>query len=251
MRRAERLDAPRRWLPRGGPRGRLRAAAVGALVVTAAVILLSEHAADVGQHAKPGGRGSAERTSAPAGGHPAGGDPAGADPAEASHAGESRSGDRPGDERTAAANDTTGEERSASDATPTDGDRSAGGNRSADGNGSTDGNRSTGGNGSAGEEGACRPGGAVPPPGAVGFPLRLTDPAVLAVVRAGQRVDVLVRGEANRTTVVASDVAVLCGAGLAAEPDGVLYLAVSSAQARALAAIGPGNPVSVTVRSPG
>ena len=85
----------------------------------------------------------------------------------------------------------------------------------------------------------------------MGFPLRLPDPAVLAVVHAGQRVDVLVRSDGGTADVVAADLAVLCAAGTAGEPDGVLYLAVSPAQAAALAAIGPGARLSVTVRAPG
>lgn len=90
-----------------------------------------------------------------------------------------------------------------------------------------------------------------PPRGLVGFPLRLADPAVLAVVKAGQRVDVLARSDRGTTTVVATGPAVLCAVGAAGDPDGVLYLAVTAPQAAALAAIGPGARLSVTVRSPG
>jgi hypothetical protein len=89
------------------------------------------------------------------------------------------------------------------------------------------------------------PGG--PPAGTVGFPLRLPDPAVLAVVRAGARVDVLVRSEnEGGAEVVASDLSVLRTVG----SDGVLYLAALPEQAEALAAIGAGAKVSVTVRAP-
>ncbi|MFG1921052.1 hypothetical protein [Cryptosporangium sp. NPDC048952] len=167
MRRAERLEAPRVWLPRGSRRGWVRAVCVATLVAAAvAVLLLPDVDADQGTvRATP-------TVSAAA-----------------------------GDRRAVA---------------------------------------------------ACRSREFVPPHGAVGFPLRLPDPAVLAVIRAGQHVDVLVRpdGDTGTADVVAADLAVLCGVGAAGEPDGVLYLAVSPAQAAALAAIGPGARLSVTVRSP-
>ncbi|EXG79885.1 hypothetical protein [Cryptosporangium arvum] len=73
---------------------------------------------------------------------------------------------------------------------------------------------------------------------------------MLAVLRAGQHVDVLVHSNGGRADVVASDLAVLCGVGNDGEPDGLLYLAASAAQATVLAAIGPGARLSVTVRSP-
>jgi hypothetical protein len=97
-----------------------------------------------------------------------------------------------------------------------------------------------------------------PPRGTVGFPLRLADPAVLAVVRAGARVDILALGDAQSgptdtpgATVIAADLPVLRTVGTAGGGDGVLYLAVSPGQAAALAGIGAGAKVSVTVRSPG
>jgi hypothetical protein len=91
-----------------------------------------------------------------------------------------------------------------------------------------------------------------PPRGTVGFPLHLTDSSVLAVVRAGQRVDVLVQGQAGsaEAVVVAANLPVLRALGTASTPDGVLYLAVSPGQAGSLAAIGADDRVSVTVRSP-
>lgn len=192
MRRTERLDAPRVWLPRGGRRGWVRATCVGALVVTAAAILLLSRA-DAARRADPGAPAVPGRSTSVA-------PPAGGSSTEA--------------------------------AAPAD-DRAAGTPSAA---------------GTAGD--GCRVGEVAPPPGAVGFPLRLPDPAVLAVVHAGQRVDVLVRSDGGTADVVAADLAVLCSVGTAGEPDGVLYLAVSPAQAAALAAIGPGARFSVTVRSP-
>lgn len=100
---------------------------------------------------------------------------------------------------------------------------------------------------------AATPGG--PPHGTVGFPLRLSDPAVLAVVRAGQRVDILVRADpsdaaAGSAVRVAENLPVLRTVGTAGAPDGVLYLAASPQQAGDLASIEASAKISVTVRSP-
>ncbi|GAA0258041.1 hypothetical protein [Cryptosporangium japonicum] len=210
MRRAERLDAPRVWLPRGGRRGWVRAACVVTLVVAAGAILLLPYA-DVGQ-----GGISAE----PEAGRSAG----------------------PGADRSAG----PGPERSAEPGA----EGSAGpGGASAVAGGGGPAAREAGAPGS-GSLPACRSGEFAPPRGAVGFPLRLPDPAVLAVLHAGQHVDVLVPSGGATAAVVAADLPVLCGDGTSGEPDGVLYLAASAAQATALAAIGPGARPSVTVRSP-
>lgn len=89
-----------------------------------------------------------------------------------------------------------------------------------------------------------------PPAGTVGFPLRLADPAVLAVLQPGHRVDVLAPPrEGLAADLVAADVLVLRtvagGAGAA-----VVYLAARPDQARTLASLPAETPVSVTVRAP-
>lgn len=90
-----------------------------------------------------------------------------------------------------------------------------------------------------------------PPAGRVGFPLPLPDPSSLAVVHAGQQVDVLAPpGEGRPAAVVAADVRVLRTVPGSTGGTGLLYLAVRPDQARALATLAPGVPVSVTVRAP-
>lgn len=166
--KAERLGAPRSWLPRWRPRGLFRLGVVCALLLTAAAVLLLDPR-DPARQPPVAQRGRPSTTSSPC-------------------------------------------------AAPTGG----------------------------------------PPRGTVGFPLRLADSAVLAVVSAGSRVDVLALGDApevpagtGAATVVAADLPVLRTVGTAGGADGVLYLAASPAQAAALAAIGTSAKVSVTVRSPG
>jgi hypothetical protein len=88
--------------------------------------------------------------------------------------------------------------------------------------------------------------GVAAPPGAVGFPLRLPDAGVVAVVQPGQRVDVL--SASGQGGVVAEDVLVLRSSR---DADGaLLYLGVSRAQANRLAALVSETRLTVTVRSP-
>ena len=90
----------------------------------------------------------------------------------------------------------------------------------------------------------------LPPAGTVGFPLRLADPNVIAVLRPGQRVDVLAPPEEGApAVVVATDLAVLRTL-TGSDQGAIVYLAARSAQARALASLSPDLPVSVTVRAP-
>jgi hypothetical protein len=112
----------------------------------------------------------------------------------------------------------------------------------------------------------CRPPADTPPTGYVGFPLRLTDPAPLAVVHAGQHIDVLAGRDSARDSStesggdgtsggpkaarVATDVTVLRTVRGSDDLTGVLYLAVTGAQAEVLARLDAHAPVFVTVRSP-
>ncbi|GAA3391396.1 hypothetical protein [Cryptosporangium minutisporangium] len=236
MRRTERLAAPRVWLPRGGWPGRVRAACAGALVVTAAVILAYNHDSDVRQQANPGAPTSVGSAPAPPGREGT------APPGQEGAGPPGREGIGPS-AGSGSASTGAGESvpAGAGESVPAGAGESEPAGAGEWGPASADGPEASGGD----------PRGVAPPPGTVGFPLRLTDPAVLAVVHPGERVDVLVRAEGGTAHVVAADLPVLRSVGTAAGPDGVLYLAVSPAQATVLAAIGPDAQVSVTVRSPG
>jgi hypothetical protein len=95
-----------------------------------------------------------------------------------------------------------------------------------------------------------RPGPALPA-GTVGFPLRLPDAGVVAVVRPGQRVDVLASTGGAIAKVLAADVLVLrVGPSDPAADGALLYLAVTTGQAGRLASLEPDARISVTVRSP-
>lgn len=89
-----------------------------------------------------------------------------------------------------------------------------------------------------------------PPSGTVGYPLRLSDAAVLAVLRRGHRVDVLAPPrDGLAADLVAADLLVL--RTVRGDAGGaVVYLAARPDQARALAGLAADVPVSVTVRAP-
>jgi hypothetical protein len=80
------------------------------------------------------------------------------------------------------------------------------------------------------------------PPGTVGVPVRLADPAALALVVPGDRVDLLAIG--RQPTVLATDTLVLA----VALDEGALLLALGSDQARRTAGARPGTAFSVVVR---
>jgi hypothetical protein len=87
------------------------------------------------------------------------------------------------------------------------------------------------------------------PPGSVGVPVRLADPAALAVVRPGNRVDLLrLEDDAGRrTTPVASGALVLDVTGKDDPVTGGLLLALSPREAeRAVAA--PGRGFAILIR---
>ncbi len=89
-----------------------------------------------------------------------------------------------------------------------------------------------------------------PPAGTVGFPLRLPEPAVAAVLHRGHRVDVLAPPKDGApAVVVAADLLVLRAAVGSSAGGAVLYLAANPEQANALAGLHPDIPVSVTVRA--
>lgn len=97
------------------------------------------------------------------------------------------------------------------------------------------------------------------PPGAVGVPVRLTEPAALAVLRPGDRVDLLAvadepRTDANRPdppATIASGALVLAVPDPAGDPldQAVVYLALSPTQARETVAFPPSVRFAVIVRS--
>ena len=96
------------------------------------------------------------------------------------------------------------------------------------------GDHSTGGDDPASDAAAAQlaaAGAPAVPPGSLGVPVRLADPTALALVRAGNRVDLLRReGADGKTTSVAAAALVLDVTG-AGDPTGGLLLALSPAEA--------------------
>ncbi|MFU8870789.1 flagellar biosynthesis protein FlgA [Micromonospora sp. SL4-19] len=97
------------------------------------------------------------------------------------------------------------------------------------------------------------PSGALPlPSGSVGVPVRLAEPAALAVLRPGARVDLLVipaGGAAGEATLLAPRALVLdvVGAG-AADGSSALYLALRPEQAQRAVGAPEGSRFAVVVR---
>jgi hypothetical protein len=85
------------------------------------------------------------------------------------------------------------------------------------------------------------------PPGSVGVPVRLADPTALAVVRPGNRVDLLrLDGDRDKTTAVASAALVLDVTGADDPVTGGLLLALDPDAARqAVAASGRGFAIVI------
>ncbi|MEU8259119.1 flagellar biosynthesis protein FlgA [Micromonospora sp. NPDC048999] len=98
-----------------------------------------------------------------------------------------------------------------------------------------------------------RPGGALPlPDGSVGVPVRLAEPAALAVLRPGARVDLLVvpaTEAAGEATLLAPRALVLdvLGAG-AVDGSSALYLALRPEQAQRAVGVPEGSRFAVVVR---
>lgn len=96
--------------------------------------------------------------------------------------------------------------------------------------------------------------GALPlPSGAVGVPVRLAEPAALAVLRPGARVDLLVvpaGGTAGEATLLAPRALVLDVVGTAGAVDGssALYLALRPEQAQRAVGVPEGSRFAVVVR---
>lgn len=108
-----------------------------------------------------------------------------------------------------------------------------------------------------GAPGAGRPGAALPlPSGSVGVPVRLAEPAALAVLHPGSRVDLLVvpagaaTGAAGAAILLASRALVLdvVGAAGAAEGSSALYLALQPEQAQRAVGVPEGSRFAVVVR---
>ncbi|WP_446218198.1 flagellar biosynthesis protein FlgA [Micromonospora sp. IBHARD004] len=97
------------------------------------------------------------------------------------------------------------------------------------------------------------PGGALPlPDGAVGVPVRLAEPAALAVLRPGARVDLLVvpaGGAAGAAVLVAARALVLDVVGAdAVDGSSALYLALRPEQAQRAVGLPEGSRFAVVVR---
>ncbi|QLQ39157.1 flagellar biosynthesis protein FlgA [Micromonospora robiginosa] len=100
---------------------------------------------------------------------------------------------------------------------------------------------------------SARPGGTAElPAGAVGVPIRLAEPAALAVLRPGARVDLLVvpAGGSSDPSLLAPRALVLdvVGAGGAVDGSSALYLALPPEQARRAVGLPEGSRFAVVVR---
>ncbi|GLY26578.1 flagellar biosynthesis protein FlgA [Micromonospora sp. NBRC 101691] len=104
----------------------------------------------------------------------------------------------------------------------------------------------------SGERADDRPGGALPlPGGTVGVPVRLAEPAALAVVRPGSRVDLLALPAAGpATTVLLASRALVLDVVGAGDLDGssALYLALAPPQAERVVGQPEGSRFAVIVR---
>ncbi|MCO7219665.1 Flp pilus assembly protein CpaB [Klenkia sp. PcliD-1-E] len=87
------------------------------------------------------------------------------------------------------------------------------------------------------------------PPGQVAAPVRLADLAVAALLRAGDRVDVLATSEDGTTRVVAGDALVLAAPPEGPDP-GLLVLAVAETTAAELATAATQATLSATLGPP-
>jgi hypothetical protein len=91
----------------------------------------------------------------------------------------------------------------------------------------------------------------VPPAGTVGVPLTLPSASSAAVLRSGDRVDVLATVAGQPGTVLAESVLVLSVRSVAdLGGDTALYVAASPRAARRLAGAAPDTRLAVTVRPP-
>lgn len=89
------------------------------------------------------------------------------------------------------------------------------------------------------------------PPGAVGVPVRLAEPAVLALVHPGDRVDLLAASGASPTPRPAREPAIHVRDALVlgvVGADGAVLLALSPERARAVVALPDGTRFGVIVR---
>ncbi|MFG3600499.1 flagellar biosynthesis protein FlgA [Micromonospora chersina] len=131
----------------------------------------------------------------------------------------------------------------------------AGGAPAAGGGAHGDGAQGGGGGppGGGSQAGGDRRAAALPlPAGAVGVPIRLAEPAALAVLRPGARVDLLVvpAGRATAATLLAPRALVLDVVGAAGAVDGssALYLALRPEQAQRAVGLPEGSRFAVVVR---
>ncbi|HEX6073921.1 MAG TPA: hypothetical protein VFZ32_01510 [Micromonosporaceae bacterium] len=91
------------------------------------------------------------------------------------------------------------------------------------------------------------------PPGTVGVPVQLAEPGTAAVLRPGDRVDVIARTGSLRVPLTADeDDPVLAPGALVlsvtSPDDGVVYLAMTPRQAEQVSRIAPGVALGITVR---
>jgi hypothetical protein len=87
------------------------------------------------------------------------------------------------------------------------------------------------------------------PAGAVGVPVHLADPAALAVLRPGDRVDLLALADEARPDTMATGVLVLAVPDVVDVPEsGVVFLALSPDQARRTVRLTPRVRFAVIVR---
>jgi pilus assembly protein CpaB len=90
-------------------------------------------------------------------------------------------------------------------------------------------------------------------PGARAVPVRVSDPGVVRLLRAGDRIDLLAAapGERHQAAAVATDIRIIAIFGSErSDPDGSLVLVVASPEsARRIAGISPDDRITVILRS--
>jgi hypothetical protein len=93
---------------------------------------------------------------------------------------------------------------------------------------------------------------AAPPSGTLGVPVRLAEPTALALLRPGDRVDLLsVGGSGGTTTPVAEGATVLAVSGIGDPTAGGLLLALRPAEARRTIGADPRTRFAVLIRPDG
>lgn len=255
---------PVRWLRRPGGGTLLRLGLVAALLGLAVIILDSSDGCPTPARGSSAGGAPADGAG-PADGASGGGPSGGSSAERSSDGGLSNGGPSNESQSNGGSSDGGSSGGSQSGGGPSNGGLSDGSqpggssnggsfNEGSSGGGPVDGGSSGGGAPAAGRSGEAGRSGALPlPSGTVGVPVRLAEPAALAVLRPGARVDLLVV-PAGRTPVaarlLASGALVLdVVGGDALDGTSALYLALRPDQAQRAVGQPEGSRFAVVVRS--